>query len=371
MESLFYNTPLFSTKILIDSGLLDSLDQLLAPYKEDITSLVLLSDKKVAGLYGGKVLKALGSLNKKLLPILIEPGEQNKTREIKQYIEDRLLENEVDRKGVLINLGGGVITDLGGFVAGTYMRGIRYINIPTTLLCMVDASYGGKCGVNTRYGKNLIGIFYHPTTVFMDTSTLNTLPEGELKNGIVEMLKHGLILDRSYWDLLKNNLDSILLLQDKPFLNTAIKRSIEIKIAVISIDEKEKEYRKILNFGHTIAHAIEKISNYTIPHGKAVSFGILYESMISYKLGLLSKPELKEITSLFYNLYPIEEILKKYEIETLIEALYWDKKVIEQKVHIPLLNSIGNIYSKDGKYAFPIELNLLKNIWVELLLFLS
>lgn len=274
--------------------------------------------------------------------IEIEAGEEVKNIATCIELWETLIELGADRKSIILNLGGGVITDLGGFVACTFKRGIDFINIPTTLLSMVDASIGGKNGIDLGKLKNQIGIIKEPKAVLINSSFLSTLPAKEMRSGLAEMLKHGLIFDKTYWDKFKNisNLNT-------DDLDDLIKQSIVIKNTIVSQDLTENGIRKSLNFGHTLGHAIESYfleneEKTTLLHGEAIAVGMILESYISLELNLLTKEEYAEIK------YIITDIFEKIDfnnsdIEKIIELLIFDKKNEFGKVQFALLNGIGNI----------------------------
>ena len=244
-----------------------------------------------------------------------------------------------DRKSVLINIGGGVVTDLGGFVAATFKRGIDFINIPTTLLAMVDASVGGKTGVDLGNLKNQVGVIEQPKMVLIFPEFLNTLEERQLKSGFAEMLKHGLIMDDVYWNHLCAD-------SGDAYQQAEIKTSIKIKGAIVVQDPTEKNIRKKLNFGHTLGHAIESYflkstERETLLHGEAIAIGMVLEAYLSHKLTGLSKIELDEIKRNFAKQYaPVK--FSKLEIDTILELLKHDKKNAHGNINFVLLNSIGN-----------------------------
>ncbi|MFY8068174.1 MAG: 3-dehydroquinate synthase [Flavobacterium sp.] len=274
--------------------------------------------------------------------IELEVGEIHKNIETCTEVWGALSELGGDRKSVLINLGGGVISDLGGFVACTFKRGIDFINIPTTLLSMVDASIGGKNGVDLGNLKNQIGIIREPKAVIVDTQFLNTLPQNEMRSGLAEMLKHGLIFDNKYWDKFKDLKD--LHTDD---LNNLIHQSIQIKNTIVCEDLTENGIRKSLNFGHTLGHAIEsyfleKNAKTTLLHGEAIAVGMILESYISKEKNLLTNEEYQEIK------YIINDVFEKieftpFDIEKIIELLIFDKKNEFGKVKFALLDGIGKI----------------------------
>jgi 3-dehydroquinate synthase len=274
--------------------------------------------------------------------IELEVGEIHKNIETCTEVWGALSELGGDRKSVLINLGGGVISDLGGFVACTFKRGIDFINIPTTLLSMVDASIGGKNGVDLGNLKNQIGIIREPKAVIVDTQFLNTLPQNEMRSGLAEMLKHGLIFDKKYWDKFKDLKD--LHTED---LNQLIHQSIQIKNTIVCEDLTENGIRKSLNFGHTLGHAIESYflendTKTTLLHGEAIAVGMILESYISREKNLLTNEEYQEIK------YIINDVFEKieftpFDIEKIIELLIFDKKNEFGKVQFALLDGIGKI----------------------------
>jgi 3-dehydroquinate synthase len=274
--------------------------------------------------------------------IELEVGEIHKNIETCTEVWGALSELGGDRKSVLINLGGGVISDLGGFVACTFKRGIDFINIPTTLLSMVDASIGGKNGVDLGNLKNQIGIIREPKAVIVDTHFLNTLPQNEMRSGLAEMMKHGLIFDKKYWDKFKNLKDL-----NTVDLDNLIHQSIQIKNTIVCEDLTENGIRKSLNFGHTLGHAIESYflendSKITLLHGEAIAVGMILESYISKEKNLLTNEEFQEIK------YIVNDVFEKieftpFDIEKIIELLIFDKKNEFGKVQFALLDGIGKI----------------------------
>lgn len=272
--------------------------------------------------------------------IELEVGEIHKNITTCTEVWGALSELGADRKSILLNLGGGVITDLGGFVACTFKRGIDFINIPTTLLAMVDASIGGKNGVDLGNLKNQIGIIREPKAVIIDPSFLSTLPQREMRSGLAEMLKHGLIYDKLYWDKFKNltNLNT-------DDLNELIYQSIQIKNTIVCEDLTENGIRKALNFGHTLGHGIESFfleseDKKTLLHGEAIAAGMILESYISKEKGLLSNEEYHEIKYIINDIFePI--VFEATDIEKIIALLIFDKKNEFGKVQFALLDGIG------------------------------
>lgn len=272
--------------------------------------------------------------------IEIEQGEENKTIETCTAVWETLVEMNVDRKALLINVGGGMICDLGGFVASTYKRGIDFVNIPTSLLAMVDASVGTKTGVNLGGLKNMVGSFSQPQMVLIDTAFLETLPGNQMRSGLAEMFKHGLIADASYWNQLKNL--SELTTEDLLLL---IYHSVSIKNEIVLQDPFEENVRKLLNFGHTLGHVIETYSHsgkgiQPLLHGEAIAIGMILEAHISYKKNLLTKNsylEIKETLNLMFE----SIVFTKNDIEICTHLLIHDKKNVNGVVQFTLLSDIG------------------------------
>lgn len=272
--------------------------------------------------------------------IEIEAGEENKNIYTCIDLWHTLIELDADRKSIMINLGGGVITDIGGFVASTYKRGIDFVNIPTTLLAMVDASVGGKTGVDLGSLKNQIGVINEPKSVIVISKFLETLPTNQMRSGLAEMLKHGLIYDKTYWDKLKhlNNLNT-------DDLDVLIKQSIEIKNKIVSQDLKENGIRKALNFGHTLGHAIESYfleseDKNQLLHGEAIAIGMILESYLSYKLEFISKDSYAEIKYIITDIFEIISF-NESDIQNIMNLLIFDKKNEFGNVQFTLLNKIG------------------------------
>jgi len=274
--------------------------------------------------------------------IELEAGESNKNIETCLGIWNSLTELEGDRKSIIINLGGGVITDIGGFIACTFKRGIDFINVPTTLLAMVDASIGGKNGVDLGNLKNQIGIIKEPKAVIIDTHFLSTLSAREMRSGLAEMLKHGLIYDKKYWDKFKNLTDL-----NTDDLNSLIYESIQIKNTIVSQDLTENGIRKSLNFGHTLGHAIESYllenpDKESLLHGEAIAIGMILESYISKEKNLISENEYLEIKDLINSIYK-KVNFNNVDIQKVIDLLIFDKKNEFGTIQFALLDGIGKI----------------------------
>lgn len=272
--------------------------------------------------------------------IEIDPGEENKTIATCQGVWDALAHLDADRKAVIINLGGGVVTDLGGFVASTFKRGIDFINIPTTLLAMVDASVGGKTGVDLGVLKNLIGVINNPQLVHIDTSYLRSLSSQEMRSGLAEVYKHGLVASKAYWESLLS-LDQLT----TAHLDTIIYDSVLIKNDIVLKDPTEQDLRKSLNFGHTLGHAIESYclestKRKRLLHGEAIAIGMLLEAYISEQLGMLEKKSLDQIAAVLTDMYEPHPFTDQ-EIDRIMENLKYDKKNSMGTILFVLLDNIG------------------------------
>ena len=295
-----------------------------------------LCEKKRAVVIADETLKSYAeSLH---LPTLYVPqGEKAKNRAIKEQIEDQLFEGGYGRDTALIALGGGAICDLVGFIAATFLRGVDLILIPTTLLAMVDAAIGGKTAIDTPFGKNLIGAFYQASAVIADLATLKTLPEIEKLNGLAEVIKAGLIYDP-------------LILENLEITEELIIKAAKVKIAIIEKDPLDKGLRASLNMGHTIAHALEKLSNYSLPHGQAVGIGTLTESYLSFVSGHLPKEAFEQIETIYLKL-PFQKLPKNYCREALLKAFQNDKKKQAGEIRFVLLDTIGKAAPCGGAYC--------------------
>ncbi len=304
------------------------------------------------------------SKQKNIKVISIQCGERAKTFQVYKSLVEKLINKNVNRKSVIIAIGGGTLGDLTGFVASTVLRGLDFFLIPTTLLSQVDSSIGGKNGINTIYGKNLIGTFYQPKKVLIDISILDTLPKKEIRSGYAEIIKHALIKDYSFFCWLEENANKLLTL-NKSILEQAIYKSIMIKLHYVIKDEKEflvnNNSRAMLNFGHTIGHAVESSYNYKkFNHGEAISIGMITEAKISNYLGLLSSNDLDRIKKHFKKcgLKIYDHILTESKI---ISKLTKDKKNFQNNINFSLINKIGSsiFYKKLDKRTVT---KILKNI---------
>ena len=305
----------------------------------------VVTNPTVNKLYGQRVLQSLAASNFTAMPVEIPDGEQYKTLDWANAVFTALLINTFDRRSPLVALGGGVIGDLTGFAAACYMRGVPFIQVPTTLLAMVDSSVGGKTGVNHPMGKNMIGAFYQPRLVLMDLDALKTLPREEFLSGMAEVIKYGVIWDHALFDYLEKNREKILSLEPASLAHI-IHLSCRIKAEVVSKDEREGGLRAILNFGHTVGHAIETIEKYTRRHGEAVAIGMVYATRLALRMGLCDAKLLERIEKLIkaYGLpTSLSALSRRPSVTELMDAIQVDKKVEDGKVRFILPKRIGEV----------------------------
>ncbi len=319
----------------------------------------IVTDDNIAELYGKKMLKILSENDLEAILLSFPAGEQFKTRKTKEFLEDQMFAKGLGRDTVLIALGGGVVTDMGGYIAATYCRGIPLVMIPTSLLGMVDASIGGKTGIDVPYGKNLIGAIYQPKRVVIDPNVLKTLPNRELRNGIVEMIKHGLIIDRKYFEYLEEHAADLLAFKS-PILENAIRESCLIKKNIVEEDEKENGKRRLLNFGHTIGHALEHATGYEIPHGEAVALGIMAEAYIARQLGELDEDSFNRIWSILEKYGVPTRLSVELDVQTILDGMTLDKKSLNGLPRFVIINAIGQAGNYGSNYCAQVDEKLIR-----------
>ncbi len=304
----------------------------------------VISDRRVAPLYAKQAMQSLTAAGFEPVLVKVPDGETAKSLDVVQQCYDQLAKHRLERKSFIVALGGGVVGDLAGFVAATYLRGISFVQVPTTLLAQVDSSVGGKVGVNLKAGKNLVGAFHQPRAVLCDLDTLKTLPAREFRAGMAEVIKYGIIYDASFFRKLEQHLDK-LMLRNPTLLEQTIARCCEIKADVVSQDETESGLRAILNFGHTIGHAIEAISGYgKYLHGEAISIGQVAAAKLSTKLSGLKSDEAQRIEALFQQAgLPVSIKLSAPEKKRLLAAMKLDKKVSGGEIKFVVAQSIGHV----------------------------
>ena len=333
-----------SYPIHIGCGLLSD-PELIAPYIER-KSAVVVTNETVAPLYLELLRSTLKKSGISTLPVILPDGEAFKTWHTLNTIFDTLLGAHCERSTTLIALGGGVIGDMGGFAAACYQRGMPFIQIPTTLLSLVDSSVGGKTAINHPLGKNMIGAFYQPKFVLADIDTLDTLPDRELSAGLAEVIKYGLIRDVAFFEWLEVNIEK-LLQRDKVALAYAIHRSCANKAEVVAADERENGERALLNLGHTFGHAIETGMGYgEWLHGEAVAAGTLIAAELSCKIGWLSEVHLSRVEKIFLRAQ-LPVLAPSLGVGRYLELMHHDKKVQDGKLRLVLLKGIGNAVLSD------------------------
>ncbi|BBP02384.1 3-dehydroquinate synthase [Sulfuriferula nivalis] len=305
--------------------------------------VAIVTNTTVAPLYLDKLTARLTAHGVAVVPIILPDGEEYKTWETLNLIFDALLENRCERKTTLIALGGGVIGDLTGFAAASYLRGVPFIQIPTTLLAQVDSSVGGKTGINHPLGKNMIGAFYQPQLVLADTTTLATLPARELSAGLAEVIKYGLIYDPEFFVWLEDNMAKLRTL-DKDSIAYAVHRSCEIKAEVVAQDERESGMRALLNLGHTFGHAIESGMGYgNWLHGEAVAAGTVLAADVSQRMGLLKTAQVERIRAL-YRSAGLPDTAPDLGAARYMDYMGLDKKVESGRIRFVLLSGIGSAF---------------------------
>jgi len=301
------------------------------PYLEFKNKIAIITNETIAPLHLDHLLDHLKA--PQVTVVTIKDGEEYKNMQTIETILDELFENRLDRKSTLIALGGGVIGDMTGFCASLYQRGIEFVQIPTTLLSQVDASVGGKTGVNNRYGKNLVGAFYQPSAVYIDPNFLKTLPPREFAAGIAEVIKMAVMFDKDFFEYIKREDIS-----DPEILKQCIKRSVELKAQVVNQDEKEAGIRAVLNYGHTFAHVIENETQYkTFLHGEAVAIGMVMANELAVELGLLSVSDGIEIEALLAR-YDLPTSYHIEDLDAFYEHFYLDKKSANNSIKFILTN---------------------------------
>lgn len=323
---------------LIERGAIESAAQHLEPLARG-RKVFLVTTEPVWRAQGARVERGLAGLP--FTRLTMPDGEEHKRLATIERLADQMLAAGGDRKSLVVAFGGGVTNDVGGFLAAAYMRGVDVVQIPTTLLAQVDAAIGGKTGVNLAGGKNLVGAFHQPRLVLIDPAALDTLPEREYRAGLYEAIKCGIIASRPLFDLLAARRDEVLR-RAPEVVDELIRESVRIKAEVVSADEREGDLRRILNFGHTLGHALEAETGYArLLHGEAVAFGMRVAAALSHQTGLLAAPECSEIQEVLGRYGPIPS-LAGVRAESLLARLGSDKKTLGGKVHFVLADRIGH-----------------------------
>ena len=327
-----------SYKIIIGHSILSFLGDFLSVENKNVLAVI---DENVFNNFNDELNTSLSKLSQQLKIYLLKPGEKSKSFSELTKIHSYLLANNFGRDSLIIAIGGGVTGDLVGFAASTFMRGIELVHVPTTLLADVDSSIGGKTGINFNHKKNMIGTFYQPKLVLLDTEFIKTLPKNEITSGIGEIIKYAYMSDKIFFNYLLENIDKIYK-KNYEVLNEVIKISASIKAAVVAQDEKESGLRKILNLGHTFAHAYESELNFKVKHGEAVIAGIISSLFLSFKLKLITKIELTKFLELTFKIR-LSNRFNSLNKENIFQIMKSDKKNRSGKIKFVLLSDIGKL----------------------------
>jgi len=311
------------------------------------SGIAVIADKTVFNLYGKELMELLKGLKLPAFESIIEPGESSKSLSTVESCWNAMRDHGLDRSSLVIGFGGGVVTDIAGFAASSYMRGIDLVHIPTSLLAMADASIGGKNGVNLTSGKNIVGSIYQPRQVIISLDYLTTLPTKELSAGLAEVIKCGVIGDPSLFEYLEQNIADILCL-DKEKLTSIVQSTATFKASIVNSDEKEKNLRAILNYGHTFGHAIESASNYAITHGEAVSIGMCCAANASHLLGMVDAAFIKRQNAICLKAGLPTVLPASLDNDKLIDLMYGDKKATKGKISLILVEGLGKVKQVDS-----------------------
>ena len=340
MKKINIKSKNFTYPVFIGSGVLQSLPELIEKYKLNKNVFIVI-DENIEKIYGKEIRKLVNSWASRSATFKLKASEHSKSLSTLKKIYTVLADAEFGRDTLLLSVGGGITGDVAGYCAATYMRGVQLVHVPTTLLASVDSSIGGKTGVNFYNRKNFIGSFYQPQFVFIDTNFLQTLPAAELKSGAGEIIKYAFLSNKDFYEYILRNFNKLLLLNGK-VLNKVISESLLIKAGVVSQDEKDTGLRKILNFGHTFAHAFESHSGYKIKHGEAVVGGIMAALFLSYRLNFFSDEKLESYLK-FLSVYKLPSSIKKVNNNRILEIMRLDKKRRGDRIKFVLLKDIGNL----------------------------
>lgn len=331
-----------------------------------IHKFAVITDNNVQELYAQPICEKLVKAGFSVDMFVFEAGEKSKTRQTKEQIEDAMLAKGYRRDCCVIAIGGGVVTDLAGFVAGTFGRGVPFINYATTLLAAADASVGGKTAVDTPLATNLIGLFYQPRKVYIDIAAWTTLPQRQMISGLAETIKHACLASGEMFKFIEEHLEDILSFQ-KFACEYIAENNCRIKYQVVMRDERESGLREVLNLGHTVGRAIETVSDYRLLHGEALSIGMAAQVQLSARLGYMSEEEAERVVALYERAGLPVRIPDYIDREELVRKLYTDKKVRDGKLRFVLQKGIGNVVEfAPGVYAKPVKEEIARDIIMEL-----
>ena len=335
-----------SYPLIVGTGLLSSVGELLTPHTKS-NKVLIVSDTYVKTCYLPVVLESLRDTGLDVRTIEVPGGEESKSLAQFSRIQDSLVEHQLDRGSIILALGGGVIGDLAGFAAAVYMRGIPYVQIPTTLQAQVDASVGGKTAINHPKGKNLIGAFHQPKLVVIDVDTLKTLPQRDIRAGLIEVIKMGVIRDEPLFESVEEDLEAILNLDDTTLIEI-ISQACVNKAEIVAKDEKESRLRMVLNYGHTFGHALEALTHYNrYRHGEAVSMGMNCAAQLAVNLGMFSDTDFQRQRALLKRAKLPITLPSDLTPEALCDAMYLDKKTLGGKLRLILPTRIGEVVIRD------------------------
>lgn len=347
MQKLLINLRERSYPIIIENDILAGLGDLIKTHIPTVYRSFVITNPVVDELYGDVVMKSLQDAGLEPAKGIIPDGEEYKSLEIATTLYDQLVEHRMDRSSIVVSLGGGVVGDLAGFIAATFMRGLPYVQVPTTLLAQVDSSIGGKVAVNHPAGKNLIGSFYQPRLVIIDPHTLQTLPREELIAGMGEVIKHGMIMNPHYFEWLETNLERILAAEPAT-MSQLVFGSCTIKGKVVEADEYEKDLRAILNFGHTVGHALEAVTHYTrFRHGDAVAIGMVAAARLSLAMKMFKPDDANRLITLLQRTGLPTELPADVTPQSILEAIHQDKKSFQGNIKMILPTAIGQVQATD------------------------
>ncbi len=342
--------------VVVEAGALDRLSELLEAHAP-ASEYAMVADGTVAELHGERILRSAASTGARTTLLTFPPGESSKSRAEWARLTDHLLEWGMGRGGVVIALGGGVAGDLAGFVAATYLRGVALVQLPTSLVAMIDSSVGGKTGVDVAAGKNLVGAFHPPRLVVADPEVVATLPRAQRAQGLAEAVKHGAILDRTYLEALEDAAEDLL--EGRPeALIRAVRRSVELKAEVVGRDEREAGLRRILNFGHTLGHGLEASSGYRIPHGAAVSAGMVLEARIGERVGVSRAGTAAELARVLSRMELPTSPPDGVEVDDVLRFAARDKK---GRGRLVLLTEPGRVAPGHG-WTHPVDEEVVRDV---------
>ena len=322
----------------------------------------VITDSNVVRTHAERVVQVLGSVGTRTFTV--PAGETSKTRETWARLTDELIDAGFGRDSAIIAVGGGVVGDLAGFVAATFMRGIKYVQVPTSLMAMIDASVGGKTGVDTARGKNLVGAFHQPSAVVVDPAVLATLPAEHFRSGLAEAIKHGVIADAMYLE--RTVTDTPMLLdaasRRADATEALVARSIEVKAEIVRRDEREQGLRQVLNFGHTVGHAIEAASGYALLHGECVSVGMVYEATLAEKMGVATPGTARDVRRAVERVGLPTALPPGVTIDRLMALMRADKKVRSGALRFALPREVGKMASGDGTWSVPVDESVVRAV---------